>query len=539
MVAMQHFSTLGHWRPAAQPVFDPTTLTTLVHRFRDQMMVVTHPEVAAVGVAMGEGQWVTSGEGYPVVAILPPMYPEWLGSRTFTERHGCRFPYVSGAMANGIATTDLVEVMVQMGGMGFFGAAGLSVERVSLALDRLQTVLPDSVSWGSNLIHSPNEPELEQAIADLYLQRGVRRVSAAAYMKLSPYILKYALTGLTLKSQTGQVDRKNHVFAKVSRPEVAAHFMNPAPKAMVDDLLSKGWITPEEAHLAQYVSVAEDIIVESDSGGHTDNQAISALFPSIVQLRNDIVRQHNLTRSIHLGAAGGLGDPQGVAAAFAMGADFVLTGSVNQGCVESGLDVSGKTLLAQVQLGDVTMAPAADMFELGVEVQVLKRGSLFAQRAHKLYTLYRQYDSLWEIPPADKKTVEQSILRDTLEGAWKSTEAYWNDRDANEVRKALQNPKHQMALVFRSYLGLSSRWAIQGTSERKLDYQIWCGPAMAAFNTWVRGSFLENPEQRRAAQVGRNLLEGACQILRAQQLRSAGVSIPSEAFVTQPKFWSE
>ena len=154
------------------------------------------------------------GEGYPVVAILPPMYPEWLGNRTFTERHGCRFPYVSGAMANGIATTELVEAIVQMGGMGFFGAAGLSVQRVSAALDRLQTVLPNSVSWGSNLIHSPNEPQLEAAIAELYLQRGVRRVSAAAYMKLSPYILRYALTGLTVNPHTGQIDRHNHVFAK-------------------------------------------------------------------------------------------------------------------------------------------------------------------------------------------------------------------------------------------------------------------------------------------------------------------------------------
>ena len=112
-------------------------------------MVVTHPEVTAVGVVVGEGQWVAPGEGYPVVATLPPMYPEWLGNRTFTERHGCRFPYVSGAMANGIATTELVEAIVQMGGMGFFGAAGLSVQRVSAALDRLQTVLPNSVSWGA------------------------------------------------------------------------------------------------------------------------------------------------------------------------------------------------------------------------------------------------------------------------------------------------------------------------------------------------------------------------------------------------------
>ena len=507
-------------------------------QYRSQMIVIQHPTNGAIGVSLGGGQWTTPEQGYPVLAILPPMYPEWLGNRSFTERHGCRFPYVSGAMANGIATTDLVEAIVDMGGMGFFGAAGLSVERVTQALDRLQSVLPSSTVWGSNLIHSPNEPHLEAAIADLYIQRGVQRVSAAAYMKLSPYILRYALTGLHLDGN-GAIARRNQVFAKISRPEVAAHFMAPAPKVMVDDLLAKGWITAEEAHLAQFVSVAEDIIVESDSGGHTDNQALSALFPSIAQLRAELMLRHNLTRPIHLGAAGGLGDPQAVASAFSMGADFVLTGSVNQGCVESGLDVTGKSLLAQVRLGDVTMAPAADMFELGVEVQVLKRGSLFAQRAHKLYQLYRNTPSLWEISTSDRQNLERNVLRSTLEEAWASTESYWTARDPSEVSRAHKDPKHQMALVFRSYLGLSSRWAIQGLSERKLDYQIWCGPAMASFNVWAQGSFLESPENRRAAQVGRNFLEGAAQILRAQQLRSAGVAIPDTAFITTPKIWAE
>ena len=45
--------------------------------------------------------------------------------------------------------------------------------------------------------------------------------------------------------------------------------------------------------------------------------------------------------------------------------------------------------------------------------------------------------------------------------------------------------KHRMALVFRWYLGKSSRWAISGESARRADYQIWCGPAMGAFNAWV------------------------------------------------------
>ena len=41
-----------------------------------------------------------------------------------------------------------------------------------------------------------------------------------------------------------------------------------------------------------------------------------------------------------------------------MGAAFVLTGSVNQGAVESGLDESGRKLLAQAGLADVSMARA-------------------------------------------------------------------------------------------------------------------------------------------------------------------------------------
>jgi trans-AT polyketide synthase, acyltransferase and oxidoreductase domains len=44
-----------------------------------------------------------------------------------------------------------------------------------------------------------------------------------------------------------------------------------------------------------------------------------------------------------------------------------------------------------------------------------------------------------------------------------------------------------MALVFRWYLGQSPVWANQGDADRKIDYQIWCGPAMGAFNEWVQG----------------------------------------------------
>ena len=68
-----------------------------------------------------------------------------------------------------------------------------------------------------------------------------------------------------------------------------------------------------------------------------------------------------------------------------------------------------------------------------------------------------------------------------------------------------------------------------------MDYQIWCGPAMGAFNQWTRGSFLEDPSQRGVVQIARNLLQGAAVLTRAQQLRALGVPMPPAAFQYTPR----
>jgi len=224
-----------------------------------------------------------------------------------------------------------------------------------------------------------------------------------------------------------------------------------------------------------------------------------------------------------------------VAAAFSMGAAFVVTGSVNQACVESGLDEKGRKMLAEAGIADVIMAPAADMFEMGVEVQVLRSGTMFAVRGRKLYELYKSYPSLEAIPKNEREKVESQILGTNFESAWQSTKEFWQSRDPKEIEKAQRDPKHKMALVFRSYLGQSSRWAIAGDSKRRLDYQIWCGPAMGAFNKWTKGTFLEDPANRNVVQVARNLMEGAAVVTRAQQLRTYGLAIPTSGFDFIPR----
>ncbi len=78
-------------------------------------------------------------------------------------------------------------------------------------------------------------------------------------------------------------------------------------------------------------------------------------------------------------------------------------------------------------------------------------------------------------------------------------------------------------------------WAIQGDPDRRRDYQIWCGPALGGFNAWTAGTFLAEPAERTVGQVGRNLLEGAATILRAQALRRAGVAVPASCFAFPPE----
>ncbi len=521
------------------PAFEVEALVAGAARVREPLHVVREHERGRVGVAF-EGEVMqaryvngSAARALPLLATLPALYPEWLGDRSFNEAHGVRFPYVTGAMANGIATTDIVIAMARANMLGFYGAAGLSFQRVQEALDRLEAAKLDDLAWGMNLIHSPAEPALEEAVADSYLRRGVRRVEAAAFLALTPSIVRYAASGL--REERGRIVRANHVFAKISRPEVAKHFLAPAPAAMLDALVRAGKLSADEARLARFVPIAEDVTVEADSGGHTDNQALTAIFPVIVSLRDAMMAEHGYQRPIRVGAAGGLGTPRSVAAAFSMGAAYVLTGSVNQAAVESGLSQAGKELLAQAAMGDVGMAPAADMFEQGVEVQVLKRGTMFAVRGGRLLDAYRAYAGLDAVPAAERAKLEKQVLGVGFDEVRAQTKKFWAERDPEQNERAARDPKHEMALCFRWYLGLSSRWAIVGEPTRRLDYQIWCGPAMAAFNDWAKGSFLEPLEHRTVVQIAKNLLEGAAVVTRAHQLRSYGAPVPAQAFCFAPR----
>ncbi len=516
-------------RPAS-PILNGQSLMERLISIREPLPIVYDSVANRIGVPRRDHD----AEALELRGTLPPLFPEWLGDRAFLAAHGTRFPYVVGEMARGITSEAMVIAAARYDILAFFGSAGLTLERVRTALARFAKELdPRHASYGINLIHSPNDPALEAALVDLYLEQNVARVSASAFLGLTPNVVRYACTGLR-RGPDGLAIRAGRLLAKISRPETARHFMSPPPAAMLDALVSAGHLTRDEAAIAATIPLAEDITAEADSGGHTDNRTLTTLLPTLMILRDELAPTYGEPVAVRVGAAGGLGTPAAIAAAFATGAAYVVTGSVNQAAIESGLGARGRAMLAEAGIADTTMAACADMFELGVKVQVLRRGSLFPMRANKLYELYRTHDSLYAIPPAVREQLEQTIFHASLDAVWAETASHFAANDPAELARAERDAKHKMALVFRWYLGLSSRWPITDEAERKTDYQIWCGPAMGAFNAWAAGTFLAESD-RTVVEIALNLLEGAAVATRAQQARSFGVDVPAVAFNLPPR----
>ncbi len=467
------------------------------------------------------------------VAFAPPLTAKQLGDPEFRKDHGTEYSYYTGAMANAIASEEMVIAMGKAGFLGSFGAGGLVSSRVEEAIIKIQKELPHG-PYAFNLIHSPSEPAIEKGVVDLYLKYGVTCVEAAAFITLTPNIVYYRVAGLGV-GHDNEIKIKNRVIAKISRREVAAGFLEPPPADIVAELLSQKRITQEQAELSSQVPMADDITAEADSGGHTDNRPLVSLVSSITSLRDEIQAKYGYAKPVRVGAGGGIGTPESAVAAFAMGASYVVTGSVNQACLEAGACEHTRELLAQADMADVAMAPSSDMFEMGVKLQVLRRGTFFPMRARKLYDLYNTHNAIEEIPAKERGKLEKQIFRKSLDTIWDETKTFFENRDPSQIQRAGNNPKRKMALIFRWYLGNASRWSNTGDPERKMDYQIWCGPSMGAFNAWVKGSYLEDVSNRTVTDVAKHILNGAAYLSRIINLKNQGIVFPPEYSRYMPK----
>ena len=449
---------------------------------------------------------------------LPPLPPARLGNQRFLQDFGLSLPYLCGAMADGISSVDLVTAIGKAGMLGFFGAAGLELAAIEDAIVTLKTTAAQQgFQFGGNLIHSPFEPKLEAGTVELYLRHAIDIVEASAFMGVTLPLVRYRTAGLH-KNSAGKIVVPNRIIAKVSREELVQSFFSPPPLPLLNTLQAQGTITKEQLELAAQIPLADCITAEADSGGHTDKRALVSILPAFMRIAEQLAARYPLRR-LYVGAAGGIAEPRSALAAFSMGAAYVVTGSINQCCVEANTSTTVKELLAQARPADITMAAAADMFEMGIQVQVLKRGTMFPMRAQRLYQLYRNYNSIEALPAAEQKNLADNFFHAPLDKVWHDTANYFQQRDPQQLSKAARDPKHKLALLLRSYLGKSSQWARHDDVAHRLDFQIWCGAAMGNFNAWVTDSCLAPLAERKVATVAMNILFGAALLARLNWLR--------------------
>ncbi|MEU5607160.1 ACP S-malonyltransferase [Streptomyces sparsogenes] len=430
-----------------------------------------------------------------VAAAPGAVRAETLGAATFRERYGLRYACLAGAMYGGVSGAELLIRLAKSGGMGFFGSGGLALDEVGAGLDAVRAALGADGAYGANLLHQYADPERESALVDLFLRAGVRTIEASGFLRITPALVRYRLSG-------------GRVLAKVSSTDMAAAFLEPAPRRVVRQLLDEGRIAAADAERFAHLPMADDLCVEVGAGWYDATGTLATLLPAVVRLRDARAARAGAGPRIHVGAAGGIGSPEAAAAAFVLGAEFLVTGSINQCTPEAATSEAVKDLLQEVEVHDVALAPAPEMFELGVRAQVVKRGVLLPAKAGKLHELWRRHDSFEDIDAPTRRRIEEKFLHGSFHEAAAESDAGPGD-----------DGKRRMATAFRSYLHRGFRLALRGDPERRVDYLVYCGPAMGAFNSWVAGTGLEPWRSRHVDTIAEHLMSETAALLRDRAAR--------------------
>ena len=363
-----------------------------------------------------------------------------------------------------------------------------------------------SGSWGVNYIHHFNQPEKEMKLMQLLLRYNITLIEASSFMSITKELVQYRVSGL--EKVGNKTHCHHHIIAKLSHPKVSEAFLSPPPKKYLTELLNEGAISSQQATLATSIPMADAITIEGDSGGHTSQGLSLAIFPTLHAFKNTIETQHNYTQDIFIGLGGGIGTPHAINAAFSLGADYVMSGSINQCTLEAATSSLVKELLCEASIQDFSYAPAGDMFEIGAKVHVYKKGILFPVRANHLYQLYQHYNNIEDIPSSVKARLENDYFQAPLTTVWEEIERYSLKKNHNNHSHTLHS-KRKMALIFKTYFRNSSQYAIKGMEKEKLNFQIHSSPAIAAFNQWAKMSPLNDWKKRSVSDISLRLLESA------------------------------
>src|SRR6266478_2458348 len=255
------------------------------------------------------------------------MPPRWNENR-LTAKFGIDYPVIQGPLG-GLSSQKLTAAVSNFGGLGSFGAHGLTPEAIKEAIAEIRSLTP-----------KPFAMNLWVSMED----EGARTSDENAFNRsLAPLTTHFAALGAphpTFKPYSpARFEDQARVLLDAKVPVFSFIFGIP-PREILEECRAKSIVTvgtattPEEGAALQEAGV--DAIVASgfEAGGHRGSflRAAEDSLTGTLSLVPQIVDNVD----VPVIAAGGIGDARGVVAALALGAEGVQMGTVFLACEESG-----------------------------------------------------------------------------------------------------------------------------------------------------------------------------------------------------------
>ena len=252
---------------------------------------------------------------------------QWSKTRV-SSRLGIEYPIIQGPLG-GLSTQQLTATVSNFGGLGSFGAHGLSPSAIKDVIAEIRVLT--SKPFAINLWVSMED-------------EGARTFGSEAFSRsLAPLAGHIQSLGGTLPTYKPYAPVKFEDQARVlldAKVPVFSFIVGVPPKEILDECRTQGILTigtattPDEAIVLEQAGV--DVIVASgfEAGGHrgsfllTSEESLTGTFSLVPQVADAV--------SVPVVAAGGIGDARGIVAALALGAEGVQIGTAFLACEESG-----------------------------------------------------------------------------------------------------------------------------------------------------------------------------------------------------------
>jgi nitronate monooxygenase len=250
---------------------------------------------------------------------------------------GIEYPIIQGPLG-GLSTQRLTATVSNFGGLGSFGAHGLSPSAIKDVIDEIRALT--SKPFAMNLWVSMED-------------EGARTSGSEAFARsLVPLAGHIQALGGTLPAYKPYVPIKFEDQVRVlldAKVPAFSFIYGIPPKEILDECRAQGILTigaattPDEAIVLEQAGV--DVVAASgfEAGGHRGSflrpaeESLTGTFSLVPQVVDAV--------SVPVVAAGGIADARGIVAAFALGAEGVQIGTAFLACDESGASMQHRNAL--------------------------------------------------------------------------------------------------------------------------------------------------------------------------------------------------